>query len=207
MDSLLLDARSAQTIAQAVTILRRGAVIVLPTDTVYGIGAMAFNAQAVAQIFTIKNRPPQKAIPIFIPSIDGLPQICHTIPEMAWPLLARYWPGALTVILPAQPSLPGIVTNHGQTVAVRMPNHPAVIALLTELGEPLAVTSANCSGHPTPNTAIGVQKEFAGQLPLILDDGPSPTNTPSTILDLTQSPPEILRQGTLFLPPEGLRSR
>ncbi len=202
MDTLLLEARSPQSIAGAVEALRRGAVIALPTDTVYGVGATAFNPQAVAQIFALKNRPPEKAIPVFVPSIAALPQVCRPIPKAARALLSRYWPGALTVILPAHPSLPGIITNYGRTVAVRMPNHPVVMALLAELGEPLAVTSANLSGRPTPKTAGGVQKEFAGRLPLVLDDGPSPADTPSTIIDLTCVPPGILRQGSLVIPPE-----
>jgi len=204
MDTQLLNAQSPRTIVRAVAALRRGAVIALPTDTVYGVGAVAFNAQAVAQIFALKNRSPRKAIPVFVPAIDALPQVSQNIPQTAWPLLEEYWPGALTVILPAHPSLPGVVTHYGCTVAVRMPNHPVVMALLAELGEPLAVTSANVSGRPTPKTAGGVQKEFAGRLPLVLDGGPSPADEPSTIVDLTCAPPKILRQGSLALPPESL---
>lgn len=196
----ILDARLPQSISRAADLLRRGEVIALPTDTVYGVGSLAFNAEAVAEIYRVKDRPADKAIPVFVGSVAQIERVCADIPLPALPLLATYWPGALTVILPASPALPGIVTNNGQTVAVRVPDHPVVMALLAELNEPLAVTSANLSGLPTPPTAAEIKTQLEGRLPLILDDGPSSGGVPSTILDLTQSPPKILRQGVLEIP-------
>jgi len=205
MQTERLDARHPDSLARAVALLRRGEVIALPTDTVYGVGALAFRADAVAAIYRVKNRPPHKAIPVFIAAVEELSRVCRDVPSAVYPLLRRYWPGGLTVILPAASALPPVVTHGGPTVAVRIPNHPVVLDLLARLGEPLAVTSANLSGQPTPRTAQGVQAQLAGRLSLVLDDGPSPGDTPSTILDLTQSPPKILRAGAVTLSPRWLK--
>jgi len=200
----ILEARNPHSLALAVELLRQGEVIAMPTDTLYGVGAPAFNAEAVAQIYRVKERPADKAIPVFVSSVDELGQVCRDVPLTALPLLERYWPGGLTVILLASPALPGIVTHNGPTVAVRIPDHPVVLKLLSLLKQPLAVTSANISGQVTPPTAIEIKAQLKGRLPLILDDGPSPGGVASTILDLTQSPPKILRQGAVQIAPRWL---
>ena len=199
-----VKAQSPQSLQLAIEHLNRGEVIALPTDTVYGVGCLAFNAQAVAEIYRVKERPADKPIPVFVASLDALGQVCTDVPPGALPLLKKYWPGGLTAVLPAHPDLPGIVTNNGPTVAVRIPNHPAVLALLKELKQPLAVTSANLSGQPTPITAEGVAQQLQNRVPLVLDDGPSPGQTPSTIVDFTSQPPKILRQGAISLTEEDL---
>ncbi len=193
----ILPAREKKSLTIAADALRRGEIIVLPTDTIYGVAAMAFNPDAVEKIYAAKNRPPHKAMPVFVASLAEMPRVCREIPTAAQPALQALLPGALTVILPAHPALPGIVTNFGNTVAVRIPNHPVVLALLAQVGEPLAVTSANLSDQPTPPTAAGVVQQLGDRVSLVLDDGPSPRNEPSTILDLTQSPPKILRHGAI----------
>lgn len=193
----ILPARERESLKIAADTLRRGDIIALPTDTIYGLAALAFDPVAVAKIYTAKNRPAHKAIPVFVASTADMPRVCREIPGTAKPALQALLPGALTVILPAHPALPGIVTNFGDTVAVRIPDHPVVLELLALVGEPLAVTSANLSNHPTPPTAAGVAQQLAGRIALVLDDGPSPRRDPSTILDLTQSPPKILRQGAI----------
>lgn len=179
--------------------LIQGDIIALPTDTVYGLAALAFNTTAVAQIYKVKARPNDKAIPVFIASVDQLDEVCQQVPTQILPWLNKHWPGALTIILPAAPTLPGIVTNHQPTVAVRIPNHAFVLDLLRGINQPLAVTSANISGEEPALNAYQVEAQFGDSVPLILDDGPSPGNKPSTIVDLTQTPPCILREGVLKL--------
>ncbi len=193
----LLPARNPESMRLALAALRDGEVIALPTDTVYGVGALAFNSQAVAEIYRLKRRSADKALPLFVADVDAISQVCPAIPAQAYPLLTRFFPGALTVILPARADIPAIVTHGGDTIAVRIPNHPVVLKLLAALGEPLAVTSANLSGHLTPPTAKGVAAQLGESLSLILDDGTAPDTQPSTIIDLTQSPPKILREGRI----------
>jgi L-threonylcarbamoyladenylate synthase len=195
----ILNAADPQALPEAIHLLQQGAVIAIPTDTVYGVAALALNATAVTELYRVKDRPFDKPIPVFVPTIAALPQVCQTIPELAYLILEQYWPGGLTVVLPASSNLPGIVTNYGQSVAVRIPNHPVVLDLLTQLDQPLAVTSANLSGQPNTQTAAAVKDQLAGRVPLILDAGPSSSDQASTILDLTQSPPQILRQGVIQL--------
>lgn len=181
----------------AAKLLRKGQVIGLPTDTIYGVAALAFNVDAVAEIFRLKRRPQHKALPVFVASIKQLPKICAPLSQDIRNFLDNFLPGALTVILQAHPSLPGIVTNYGDTVAVRIPDHGAILSLLARVDAPLVVTSANISDHPTSSTAIGVAAAFDGRLPLVLDGGKSAQNIPSTIVDMTQSSPKILREGVI----------
>jgi L-threonylcarbamoyladenylate synthase len=195
----ILPATSAKAIKLARRLLREGEVVAFPTDTVYGLGANAFERFAVRQIFAVKERPPDKALPVFIYQIDDLNLVARRVPNQAWPLLQALWPGDLTVVLPKNPALPGDVTAGEETVAVRIPNHPVCLELVTLVGRPLAVTSANLSGQPTPTTAQAVAEQLQGRLPLILDGGPSPTTQASSIVDLSVSPPRLLRQGRLTL--------
>ncbi len=195
----ILPANSAKAIQRARHLLWQGEVVAFPTDTVYGVGANAFERFAVRQIFAVKQRPPDKALPIFIAQVDDLNQVARHVPNRAWLLLQAIWPGALTVVLPKNPKLPDDVTAGQSTVAVRIPDHPTCLELVTRVGRPLAVTSANLSGQPTPPTAQGVAEQLGEALPLVLDGGPSPTTRPSTIIDLSVNPPRLLRQGELGL--------
>jgi L-threonylcarbamoyladenylate synthase len=195
----ILPATSRKAIKLARRLLREGEVVAFPTDTVYGLGANAFERFSVQQIFTIKERPHDKALPVFISQINDLNLVARHIPNQAWSLLQVFWPGDLTVVLPKNPALPDDVTAGEKTVAVRVPDHPVCRELVVQVGRPLAVTSANLSGQPTPTTAQAVAAQLRGRLPLILDGGPSPTTQPSTIVDLSVSPPRLLRQGRLTL--------
>lgn len=199
MMTQILPATSAKAIKLARRLLREGEVVAFPTDTVYGLGANAFERFAVRQIFAVKERPPDKALPVFIYQIDDLNLVARRVPNAAWPLLQTLWPGDLTVVLPKNPALPDEVTAGESTVAVRVPNHPICLELVTQVGRPLAVTSANLSGQPTPTTAQAVAAQLRRRIPLILDGGPSPTDQPSSIVDLSVTPPRLLRQGRLTL--------
>ena len=195
----ILPATSLKAIKLARRLLREGEVVAFPTDTVYGLGANAFERFAVQQIFAIKERPRDKALPVFISQINDLNLVAQHVPNHAWSLLQVFWPGDLTVVLPKNPALPNDVTAGEKTIAVRVPDHPVCRELVIQVGRPLAVTSANLSGQPTPTTAQAVAAQLRGRLPLILDGGPSPTTQPSTIIDLSVSPPRLLRQGRLTL--------
>jgi L-threonylcarbamoyladenylate synthase len=195
----ILPATSRKAIKLARRLLREGEVVAFPTDTVYGLGANAFERFAVRQIFALKRRPVDKALPVFIYQINDLNLVARNIPNRAWPLLQKFWPGALTVVLPKVAALPGDVTAGQNTVAVRIPDHPVCLDLVIEVGQPLAVTSANISGRPTPETAQGVARQLGPELLLVLDGGPSPSPRPSTIIDLSITPPRVLRQGELRL--------
>jgi L-threonylcarbamoyladenylate synthase len=193
----ILPTNSGKAIRKAVHLLREGEVVAFPTDTVYGVGANAFERFAVRQIFEIKQRPRNKSLPVFIYQIDDLNLVARDVPNRAWSLLQEFWPGALTVVLPKNAALPGDVTSGQDTVAIRIPDHPVCLDLVIRVGRPLAVTSANLSGQATPTTAPGVAQQLGEDLPLVLDGGPSPTTQPSTIINLSCTPPRLLRQGPI----------
>jgi L-threonylcarbamoyladenylate synthase len=186
---------SAEDIARAVEVLRDGGVIAFPTDTVYGVGAHGMLSAAVERLYVVKERPRDKAIPLLLSGVDALPQVVSLIPDAAYALAERFWPGALTVVLRRAASIPDVVTSGGDTVAVRVPDHPVTQALLAALGAPLAATSANLSGQPAPDTADGVLAQLDGRIDLLVDGGTCPGGVASTVVDLTASSPRILRLG------------
>lgn len=184
-------------IARAVEVLCDGGIVAFPTDTVYGVGAHAMLAAAVERLYLVKQRPRDKAIPLLLPGVDALLQVGSEIPDAAYALAERFWPGPLTVVLRRAPAVPNAVTSGRDTVAVRVPDHPVTQALLAALAGPLAATSANLSGQPAPDTAQGVLDQLDGRIRLILDGGTCPGGVASTVVDLTVSPPRILRQGSI----------
>ena len=177
-------------------ILRQGGVIAFPTDTVYGVGADAFQPEAVELLYVAKGRPPEKAIPLLLASADDLFLIASKVSEAARWLAARFWPGGLTLVVPRHPRVPEVVSP-GPTVAVRVPDHRCPLALIATLGAPLAATSANLSGQPSSTTAEQVLAQLGGRIALILDGGPCPGGVPSTVIDVTVDPPVILRHGAI----------
>ena len=195
MKTEVLKAVDKAAIERAARILKRGGLVAFPTDTVYGVGAHGFSSEAIEKIYIAKKRPREKAIPLLIAKAEDLSLVTEDVPEIAWRLIERFWPGGLTLVLPKAPRLPDVLCAGGDSVAVRMPNHPIALALIEAEGAPLAATSANISGHPSPVTAEEVQRELGGRIELILDGGRCPGGIPSTVLDLTTEPPTILRLG------------
>jgi L-threonylcarbamoyladenylate synthase len=193
----LVPATSPQALERAAAALLSGEVIGFPTDTVYGVGAHAFLPAAVARLYAVKERPLSLAIPLLLPSAEALESVCDPVPSIAWSLAECFWPGALSIVLPRARAVPDIVTAGGPTVAVRVPDHDLVRALCRQLGAPLAATSANRHGQLSPVTAEQVVAGLGDRLPLVLDGGPAPGGTASTILDLTVYPPAILRPGPI----------
>jgi L-threonylcarbamoyladenylate synthase len=179
---------------QILSFLRSGGVIGFPTDTAYGLGADPFNENAVREIYEIKGRPETKPILLVTDSMAMTERVA-AVSLSARRLAARFWPGALTLILPALPALPALVTAGTGTVGVRWCSSPFVQRLLGELGGPLTATSANLSGQPAPVTAAEVAAQLGGRLKLLIDGGTLPARGGSTVLDFTKDPPVLVREG------------
>jgi L-threonylcarbamoyladenylate synthase len=182
-------------IAEAASIIRAGQLVAFPTETVYGLGGDGLNAVALGRIYTVKGRPPDNPLILHLCSQDQLPLVATDVPAMARRLVQAFWPGPLTLILPKTPGVPDLVTAGLTTVAVRMPAHPVALALIKAAHTPLAAPSANRSGLPSPTTAQHAFDDLRGRIPLILDAGPTRIGLESTVLDVTCSPPIILRPG------------
>jgi len=194
--TLLLSA-NAESLQTAFDILQRGGLVAFPTDTVYGVGALAFDGKAVESIYAAKDRPIEKAIPVLIADADDMEKIGIDIPDIAYQLAAHFWPGPLTVVVPKKPTLPESVSAT-ETVGVRVPDHEVARALLRAAG-PMAVTSANISGQPSPSTAQEVLAQLGGRIDLILDGGTTPGGVPSTLVDCMSEEIRILRKGPISL--------
>lgn len=197
MKTEILAASAADTLSRALAVLQAGGLVAFPTDTVYGVGALAFDGTAVESIYAAKDRPLEKAIPILISDVAELEKVGMKIPETAWTLASRFWPGPLTILVPKRPELPESVSST-MTVGVRVPDHKIARALLRAAG-PMAVTSANISGAESPVTAAEVQEQLGGRIPLIIDGGRTPGGVPSTLVDCAGPELKILREGPISL--------
>jgi L-threonylcarbamoyladenylate synthase len=193
MKTEILPAQDPKTLERALSVLQEGGLVAFPTDTVYGIGAMVFDGAAVERIYTVKDRPVEKAIPVLLGGPEDLTKVTQDVPEMAVRLAAHFWPGPLTLVVPKHPDLPEAVSATA-TVGVRVPDHPVARALL-HLAGPMAVTSANLSGRSSPSTAREVIDQLGGRIALVLDGGTTPGGVPSTVADCTGMEPQILREG------------
>ncbi|GGY01735.1 L-threonylcarbamoyladenylate synthase [Streptomyces tanashiensis] len=187
---------------EAASAVRRGELVVLPTDTVYGIGADAFSSEAVGDLLSAKGSGRGMPTPVLIGSPNTLHGLVTDFSEQAWELVDAFWPGALTLVAKHQPSLQWDLGDSRGTVAIRMPLHPVAIELLTEVG-PMAVTSANLTGHPAPQDCDAAQGMLGDSVSVYLDGGPIPGIVPSSIVDVTGKVPVLLREGALS--PEELR--
>ncbi len=197
MATLTLPESDPSALAQAVAVLHGGGLVCHPTDTVYGVAAHAFLPDAVRRLYVVKERPLDKAIPLLIGDIADVELVARDVPDLAYRLMARFWPGGLTIVLWAQPRLPAIVTAGTGTVALRLPDHATPRALARALGAPLAATSANLSGRPSPRTAAEVAAGLGGRVEIILDGGPCPGGVDSTVVDLTGAAPRLARVGAI----------
>lgn len=199
MAASILPAFSAAAIDRAASALVAGQLVVIPTDTVYGVAAALSRPAAVEEIYRVKGRPAEKPIALLVDQIEQVGQVATTIPEAAKTLMARFWPGGLTLILPRRPDVPDIVAAGGPTIAVRMPDHPVPRAVIRRLGQPLPTTSANRSGQPSPTNAQEAMRDLGEYVAIILDAGPAPGGIESTVIDPTQSPPVVYREGAISI--------
>ncbi len=191
------DATDRSTgLREAASAVRRGELVVLPTDTVYGVGADAFSSEAVSDLLDAKGRGRNMPTPVLIGSPNTLHGLVTDFSEMAWELVDAFWPGALTLVAKHQPSLQWDLGDTRGTVAVRMPLHPVAIELLTEVG-PMAVSSANLTGHASPEDCDAAQEMLGDSVSVYLDGGPTPGIVPSSIVDVTGKVPVLLRAGAL----------
>ena len=184
-------------IAEAAELLRGGGLVAVPTETVYGLACNGLDAEAVERVYEVKGRPAVKPLSLMVPGKETMELYCEDVPETAYRLAERFWPGPLTIVLRAKPEIPAIVRAGGETVGLRCPDHPLTLALLREAGVPFAAPSANPSGAPSPQTAQEVAGYFDGQIEAILDGGACTLGTESTLISLAQKPYRVLRQGAL----------
>ena len=186
-----------QQVEQAITILKKGGIVAFPTDTVYGLGAGMNMAQAVERVYQVKKRPGSMALPLLLADKSQIDEVTKVVPSVAWLLVEKFLPGALTMVLFKSESVPDIVSGGGKTIAVRIPDHPIPIALAQGVGMPIAGTSANLSGQPSALTADDVRAQLGDKVDLIIDGGRCPLGKESTIVDLTSETPVILREGAI----------
>lgn len=192
--TLLLPA-TPENIALAAQRIKEGGLVAFPTETVYGLGANALDAEAAAQIFSAKQRPAADPLIVHLAGLEQVEQVARPISPLARRLAEAFWPGPLTLILPKQPIVPEMITAGLNTVAVRVPSHPVALALIRAAETPIAAPSANRFGKTSPTTARHVWHDLKGRIDIILDGGPTPVGVESTVLDISVTPARILRPG------------
>lgn len=184
---------------QAAEILRSGGLVAFPTETVYGLGANALDEAAVKAIYEAKGRPSDNPLIVHIADTAAVKDLADNVPEAAQALMDEFWPGPLTLVMPRSSLVPDIITAGLDTVAVRMPSHPVASALIKKAGVPVAAPSANSSGRPSPTLARHVIEDLMGKVDVIIDGGNTEVGVESTVLDITVTPPVILRPGGVTL--------
>ncbi len=182
-------------IKQAAEIIKQGGLVVFPTETVYGLGADVLNPEAVKKVFAAKGRPSDNPLIVHIADVRDVQLLAKRPPKTAMLLMERFWPGPLTIILKKRKAVPDIVTAGGKTVAIRMPDNKIALSLICKAGVPVIAPSANLSGRPSPTRARDVIEDLMGRVDLIIDGGDTMIGVESTVIDLTVSPPVILRPG------------
>jgi L-threonylcarbamoyladenylate synthase len=183
-------------IKAAVDCLKSGGIIAIPTDTVYGLGADPFNPDAVQKLYTIKGRPEGKPIPLVLGSVEDVNKVAQNLPGFFFYLTERFWPGGLTIIVQSKNLLPQL-TAGGTTVGLRIPNQPLLLQILQDFGGPIAITSANLSGEPAATSPQEFSDELSAKIDYIVDDGQTPGPIPSTVYDISVSPPQMRREGVI----------
>ena len=203
MNTLFLSAENPDTPAIAAEIIKNGGLVAIPTETVYGLGANGLDENAVARIFEAKGRPQDNPLILHVAEPEEMERFCHSIPEAAYMLAKTFWPGPLTMVLPAKDVVPKRTTAGLSTVAVRCPDSPVTRKIIALAGVPIAAPSANISGKPSTTTAEHVRHDHDGRIDAIVDGGPCRVGVESTIVDLTEQRPRLLRPGGIT--PEELR--
>lgn len=168
-----------------------------PTDTVYGLGASSLDDDAVVKVYQAKGRPRHLAVPLLLGSVSQIATVATDVPDTAWVLARQFLPGALTLILHKATAVSSLISGGTDKIAVRVPNHPVPVAIVEGLGVPITGTSANRSGRPSPMTAQDVHRQLGDRVDLIIDGGRCPGGSDSTVVDLTEDPPRVLRQGAI----------
>jgi L-threonylcarbamoyladenylate synthase len=186
-----------RSIDRAAELLRAGRLVAFPTETVYGLGALALDAGAVGRIFEAKGRPPENPLIVHVPGLAEAGEVARELPEAARRLAATFWPGPLTLVVPKRPEVPDEVTAGLPTVAIRAPSHPAARALLARVGAPIAAPSAHRYTTVSPTTARPVMKGLDGRIDAVLDGGDTPVGIESTVLDVCGVVPRLLRPGAI----------
>lgn len=199
MNTIYFTEATEENIRQAADIIRRGGLLGIPTETVYGLGANALDAEAVLHIFEAKGRPQDNPLIIHVPDETWLERYCASVPDSAYLLAERFWPGPLTMILPRKDVVPLRTTGGLETVGVRCPDHPVTLAILRAADVPIAAPSGNTSGRPSPTCLADMREDMDGRIDGIFDGGPCAVGVESTIIDLTCQPPRLLRAGGLPL--------
>ena len=197
-ETVLVEAVGEEAaISGAAGALRAGGLVVLPTDTVYGLAAALDRPEAIARVFVAKGRPPDLALPVLISEASAMERLAVDVPVAARGLTAEFWPGALTVVLPKSDLVPDEVTAGRATVGLRLPDCELARGIIAACGGALAVTSANISGADAPRTVAQMPDGLRAQVALIVDAGECPGGVPSTVVDLSVAPPRILREGAI----------
>ena len=197
MKTVILDAGKSESITLCVNVLRNGGLVAFSTETVYGLGANALDEKAVAGIFSVKGRQEDNPLIVHVASVDDIKPLVVKIPDVFESLVEKFLPGPLTLIMRKSSVVPDNVTAGLDTVAVRIPEHPAALALIQAFGGPVAAPSANPSGMPSPTKALHVFNDLNGKIPYILDGGDCRVGVESTVLDITNEIPKILRPGSV----------
>ena len=195
LTTITLDATDPAALEQAAELLRSGRLVAFPTETVYGLGALGLDAEAVERIFAAKGRPHSDPVILHVGDPGWIADLVRELPPLAAQLMDACWPGPLTLVLPRAPRVPDRVTAGGDSVAVRMPAHPVALELIRQVGAPVAAPSANLFSRPSPTTAAHVLQDLAGRIDAVLDGGPTTVGVESTVLDLRGETPTILRPG------------
>jgi L-threonylcarbamoyladenylate synthase len=192
-----LPARIQEQIEQGIAIIRKGGVVAFPTDTVYGLGAGAYIESGIQQIFDIKKRPLEMALPLLLADVSQIHEVARDVPAYAWRLIRQFFPGGLTLVVFHTKVVKDIITAGGDTVAIRVPDHPVPRALIRGCGMPVIGTSANVSGQPAVLSAEDVRRQLGDAVPLIIEAVFPPNGKESTVVDVTGEVAVILREGAI----------